>query len=78
MARSRRSRMQDPEGFCRLLGPARQACIDQMRHLEITGHEYSTMQMITAALDEAALRLTGQKDFFYRHIGRSLGDARDA
>ena len=78
MARSRRGRMYDPEGFCKLLGPARQACIEQMRNLEISGDEYATMQMITAALDEAALRLTGQRDFFYRRVGSNLGSASDA
>jgi hypothetical protein len=78
MTRSRRGRMHDPEAFCDRLRPARQACIDQMRHLAISGPEYAAMQAIIGALDHAAFSLTGRKDFFFRHLGLNTGQRSDA
>jgi hypothetical protein len=74
--RHSRSGLREPIAFFEGLRPARQACIEQLRHLRPSGPEYHMMFVIIAAMDVAAEFFTRQRSFFT--VGGGAIASRDA
>lgn len=60
------------EEFLKLLGECRRKACDQNAKLVIFGDLYTAMSSLTDAIDQIALRLTGQKNYFWEK-GFSMG-----
>jgi hypothetical protein len=64
-ARGTRGGLQDPAVFFESLRPAREACVDQLRHLRPATSHYHMMFVIIAAIDVAAEFFTKRRSFYF-------------